>query len=299
MKSIQWTGGYFLREWGSPGKLDSIKDLREDIPVLDSRELRQVVHSIPLGSHLSMQEDLHLHGRLRFGVFELDLRAGELRKHGLRVRLQEQPFQLLAMLLEHPGEVVTREELQKKLWPADTFVDFDHGLNKAISKIREALSDSADGPRFVETVARRGYRFLAEVKVADAATVRSPELATLPNPVTEVGDRPELAGTPAMPKHPLSSLTWKISAFVLLVLVASLAAWKLHSWNRPSLVIRSLAVLPLESLSSDASQDYFADGMTDELISDLGQISALRVISRTSVMAYSMRASLCRRLLAN
>jgi len=279
-------GSSFPREWGSPRKLDSVKDLREDIPVSDFRELCQVVHSIPLGSHLSMQEDLHLRGRLRFGVFELDLRAGELRKHGLRVRLQEQPFQLLAMLLEHPGEVVTREELQKKLWPADTFVDFDHGLNKSISKIREALSDSAESPRFVETVARRGYRFLAEVKAADAATVRSPELATLPNPVAEVGDRPQLAGTPAMPKHLLSSLAWKISAFVLLLLLASLAAWKLHSWNRPSLVIHSLAVLPLESLSSDASQDYFADGMTDELISDLGQISALRVISRTSVMVY-------------
>ncbi len=233
-----------------------------------------------------MQEDLHLGVRLRFGVFELDLRAGELRKHGLRVRLQEQPFQVLAMLLEHPGEVVTREELQKKLWPADTFVDFDHGLNKAISKIREALSDSAESPRFVETVARRGYRFLAEVKVADAAPVRSPELATQPHPPAEARDRPALAGTLAMPKHLLPSLAWKISAFVLLLLMASLATWKLHSWNRPSPVIHSLAVLPLESLSSDASQDYFADGMTDELISDLGQISALRVISRTSVMAY-------------
>ncbi len=125
-----------------------------------------------------MQEDLHVGVRLGFGVFELDLRAGELRKHGLRVRLQEQPFQVLAMLLEHPGEVVTREELQRRLWPADTFVDFDHGLNKAISKIREALGDSAESPRFVETVARRGYRFLAEVKVADAAPVRSPEPAT-------------------------------------------------------------------------------------------------------------------------
>jgi len=233
-----------------------------------------------------VQEDLHLGVRLRFGVFELDLRAGELRKHGLRVRLQEQPFQVLAMLLEHPGEVVTREELQKKLWPADTFVDFDHGLNKAISKIREALSDSAESPRFVETVARRGYRFLAEVKVADAAPVRSPELATQPHPPAEARDRPALAGTLAMPKHLLPSLAWKISAFVLLLLMASLATWKLHSWNRPSPVIHSLAVLPLESLSSDASQDYFADGMTDELISDLGQISALRVISRTSVMAY-------------
>src|SRR6516162_11798906 len=111
----------------------------------------------------------HPPGRLRFGVFELDLRAGELRKYGLRVRLQEQPLQVLAMLLEHPGEVVTREELQKKLWSAGTFVDFDHGLNKAINKIREALSDSAESPRFVETVARRGYRFLAEVKASDTA----------------------------------------------------------------------------------------------------------------------------------
>jgi TolB-like protein/DNA-binding winged helix-turn-helix (wHTH) protein/Flp pilus assembly protein TadD len=233
-----------------------------------------------------MEEDLHLRLRLRFGVFELDHRAGELRKHGLRVRLQEQPFQVLAMLLEHPGEVVTREELQKKLWPADTFVDFDHGLNKAINKIREALSDSANSPRFVGTVARRGYRFLAEVKVVDPAPVRSPDLATEPDPTAEVRDRPGVSEKLALPKHLLPSLARKISAFVLLLLMVSLVAWKLHSWNRPSPVIRSLAVLPLESLSSDASQDYFADGMTDELISDLGQIGALRVISRTSVMAY-------------
>jgi DNA-binding winged helix-turn-helix (wHTH) protein len=104
-----------------------------------------------------MREDHQASGWLGFGVFELDLRAGELRKYGLRVRLQEQPFQVLAMLLEHPGEVVTREELQKKLWPADTFVDFDHGLNKAINKLRDALGDSAESPRFVETVARHGY----------------------------------------------------------------------------------------------------------------------------------------------
>jgi len=233
-----------------------------------------------------MQEDLHHGVRLRFGIFELDLRAGELRKHGLRIRIQEQPFQVLALLLEHSGDVVTREELQKKLWPADTFVDFDHGLNKAISKIREALSDSVESPRFVETVARRGYRFLAEVKVVDIAPARTPEFATLSHPMAEAGDSGGLAGTPAVPKHFLSSLTWKVSAFVLLLLVVSLSAWKLHSWNRPSLVIRSLAVLPLESLSNDATQDYFADGMTDELISDLGQIGALRVISRTSVMVY-------------
>ncbi len=233
-----------------------------------------------------MEADHQAGGRLCFGVFELDLRAGELRKRGLRVRLQQQPFQVLAMLLEHAGRVVLREELQKKLWPADTFVDFDHGLNKAISKIREALGDSAESPRFVETVGRRGYRFLADVRVADTTPVRSPELATQPHPTADARDRRDLAGTVAVLTHLLPPRARKISLFVLLALVASLATWKLHSVNRASPAIRSLAVLPLESLSSDASQDYFADGMTDELISDLGQISALRVISRTSVMAY-------------
>jgi len=231
-----------------------------------------------------MQEGPQLRERLRFGVFELDLRAGELRKHGLRVRLQEQPFQILSMLVDHPGEVVTREELQKKLWPADTFVDFDHGLNKAINKVREALGDSADSPRFVETVARRGYRFLAEVKLADAVSARDPGLETQPPPAAETGDRPPLGGRLPERNPLLPSRVWKISLFALLLLTASLAIWKFRSSSRPA--IRSLAVLPLESLSNDASQDYFADGMTDELIADLGQISALRVISRTSVMAY-------------
>jgi TolB-like protein/DNA-binding winged helix-turn-helix (wHTH) protein/Flp pilus assembly protein TadD len=233
-----------------------------------------------------MEVDPQVGRQFCFGVFELDLRAGELRKRGLRVRLQQQPFQVLAMLLEHAGQVVGREELQKKLWPADTFVDFDHGLNKAINKIREALGDSAESPRFVETVARRGYRFLADVRVADAAAVRGPELATPPHRPADARDRQDLAGTLATLTRLLPPRAWKISTFALLALLGSLAAWKHHAGNRPLPVIRSLAVLPLESLSSDASQDYFADGMTDELISDLGQISALRVISRTSMMAY-------------
>src|SRR5205823_4301612 len=242
-------------------------------------------HSLQTAVHISMRENHQLPVRLRFGVFDFDLRAGELRKHCLLVRLQEQPFQVLAMLLEHPGEVVIREEVQKRIWPADTFVDFDHGLNKAINKIREALGDSAQSPRFVETVARRGYRFLAEVEVADAPPVRSPDLATQPHPEAEPRHRADFAGKLALLKDVQPALAWKTSVFVLLLLMASFGAWKLHSWYRPP-VIRSLAVLPLESLSSDASQDYFADGMTDELISDLGQIGALRVISRTSMMAY-------------
>jgi TolB-like protein/DNA-binding winged helix-turn-helix (wHTH) protein/Flp pilus assembly protein TadD len=233
-----------------------------------------------------MPEAHQLRGSLRFGVFELDLRAGELRKNGLRIRLQQQPFQVLAMLLEHPGEVVGREELQKKLWPAETFVDFDHGLNKAVNKIREALGDSAESPRFVETISRRGYRFLAEVKATDALPVRSAALTPPPHPASEVRDRPGLDRKPSTVEHVFPPMAWKILVFVLVPVVASLAIWRLHSWVRPSSVIRSLAVLPLESLSNDASQDYFADGMTDELISDLGQISALRVISRTSAMVY-------------
>jgi TolB-like protein/DNA-binding winged helix-turn-helix (wHTH) protein/Flp pilus assembly protein TadD len=233
-----------------------------------------------------MPEGHQLAGRLRFGVFEVDLRAGELRKHGLKIKIQEQPFQVLAMLVDHAGEVVTREELQEKLWPADTFVDFDHGLNKAINKIREALSDSAESPRFVETVARRGYRFIVEVKVADAAPVRSPELATQPHPAAKAGDLRNLAGQLSILRPLWAPRRWAITVFVLLILMGTLATWKLHPWIRPFPVIRSLAVLPFESLSSDASQDYFADGMTDELISDLGQVSALRVVSRTSVMAY-------------
>jgi len=164
-------------------------------------------------------------------------------------------------------------------------VDFDHGLNKAINKIREALGDSAESPRFVETVARRGYRFIADVRIAEGASVPSTELATQPSPAPDSRERQDV-GPLAMLTRLLPSHAWKISGLVLIALLASLAAWSIHLRNRPSTVIRSLAVLPLESLSSDASQDYFADGMTDELISDLGQISALRVISRTSMMAY-------------
>ena len=234
-----------------------------------------------------MPEAEHPHRRLRFGVFEMDLRTGELRKHGMQVRLQKQPFQVLAMLLEHPGEVVTREELQKNLWPADTFVDFDHGLNKAINKIRDALGDSAESPRFLETVSRRGYRFLAEVKHVDDSSV------AVPTPGSEVLAGPQgskvakAASQPAAQKRFATSRTSRRLGPLLALLLIILAASALYFRNRPSSsLIRSLAVLPLESLSGDASQDYFADGMTDELITDLGQISALRVISRTSVMSY-------------
>jgi TolB-like protein/DNA-binding winged helix-turn-helix (wHTH) protein/Tfp pilus assembly protein PilF len=226
-----------------------------------------------------MAESPQLPGRLHFGVFEVDRRAGELRKQGLRVRLQEQPFQVLVLLLERAGEIVTREELQKKLWPADTFVDFDHGLNKAINKIRDALSDSAESPRFVETVARRGYRFIAEVKAEDVPSAsdraRSDESSRGVEQQHKAGQ-----------KQIASAKKWKILGGVLALAAAIVVAWTIRARYHTSSEIHSLAVLPLESLSGDASQDYFADGMTDELITDLSQISALRVISRTSVMRF-------------
>ena len=222
--------------------------------------------------------------RLGFGVFEVDLRDGQLTRRGLRLRLQEQPFQVLAMLLEKPGEVVTREELRSRLWPR-TVVDFDHGLNKAISKIREVLGDSVENPRFVETVARRGYRFLADVAVIDTADgQREPAPDALASP----RDTPlaDLTDAGALPKRAVRPYAWRLFAFGLALVITASLSWDLYSRNQSSPMIRSLAVLPLENLSGDASQDYFADGMTDELITNLGQISALRVISRTSVMTY-------------
>src|SRR5712671_7512490 len=213
--------------------------------------------------------------RLRFGVFEADIGTGELTKLGKRVRLQEQPFQLLAILLDKPGELVTREELRDRLWP-QTIIDFDHGLNKAISKIREALGDSAENPRFIETIARRGYRFLADVSAVDD------EEAESVNDEQSVTTAPRFTPVGIFPKQSYRAFRW-FSPIVLALLLGYIT-WSFYPRKQPS--IQSLAVLPLKNLSDDASQEYFADGMTDELITALGTISRLRVISRTSVMPY-------------
>jgi TolB-like protein/Flp pilus assembly protein TadD len=167
---------------------------------------------------------------IRFGYFEVDTRSGELRRNGSKIDLQEQPFQVLVLLLERSGEVVSRDELSKQLWPSNTFVDFERGLNKAINKLRAALRDNAEKPCFIETLPQRGYRFIAPVENLTQARNRS---------------RPQ---------------------------------------NVPP--IDSLAVLPLDNLSGDSDQEYFSDGLTDELICALARITSLRVISRTSVIPY-------------
>ena len=230
---------------------------------------------------------------IRFGVFELDLRSGELQKQGRKIRLEGQPVQVLICLLENPGELVTREELHRKLWPADTFVNFEHGLNAAVKRLRQALNDSADNPRFVETLPRRGYRFIAPtvdvsgdgsaVNVA-AAVTEVPATRDLPE--ARDHDQVDLSEKTVLYLHRRWPRAWKTSGVGLLVALGIFAVWILRPGNHPPPVIRSLAVLPLENLSGDASQDYFSDGMTDELITELGQISELRVISRTSVMTY-------------
>lgn len=230
---------------------------------------------------------------VRFGVFEVDFATGELRKHGVKVKLHgQQPFLVLSLLLERAGQVVTREELSQKLWTGDTFVDFEHGLATAISKIRDALGDSAESPRFVETIPRRGYRFIAEVATLDAPLSSRQESADSEAYSPRDQIQLESANRAVAQKARLQPLAWKIAGLILVTLVG-LLLWKVRYKSGPAAAgvapansVRSLAVLPLESLSGDASQDYFADGMTDELITDLGQIGALRVISRTSVMAY-------------
>jgi len=208
------------------------------------------------------------------------MRSGELWKHGRKVRLEGQPIQILICLLENPGELVTRDELRQRLWPADTYGNFEDGLNAAVKRLRQALNDSAGNPRFIETLPRRGYRFLAPVQAVNAAEDVPNLIETPPaEPAPEAGELPEAKGV-------LWSPFWKRSGLTLLLVLGISTVWMLRPKNGPALVIRSLAVLPLENLSHDPTQDYFADGMTDELITELGQISELRVISRTSAMAY-------------
>src|SRR5256884_5863673 len=208
---------------------------------------------------------------LRFGTFEVDLRAGELRKQGVRIKLQEQPFHVLTLLLQRPGEVITREELRSELWQSETFVDFDNSLNTSINKLREALGESADNPRFIETLPRRGYRFLASVIGidGDARGYRNGEVGS-----------------------GMRRFRWTVALVSFAVIAAALFVLNvfrvrdriLGSTRIPP--IQSLAVLPLTNLSGDPDQEYFSDGMTDALITDLAQMGSVKVISRTSIMRY-------------
>jgi TolB-like protein/DNA-binding winged helix-turn-helix (wHTH) protein/Flp pilus assembly protein TadD len=224
---------------------------------------------------------------VRFGTYEVSLQSGEVRKAGLKIRVQQQPMKLLEILLERPGEVVTREELRSRVWSDESFGDFDQAVNIAIAKLRSALGDSAENPRFIETIPKRGYRFIADVSVVDAAPQQkrpSPTDGDLP--ATEPGHKLQGSSLAIAPKPRLWRTPPVIVGLAVVLGLTIVAVLVVRSRGPVPTGIRSLAVLPLENLSGDASQNYFADGMTDELITDLAQLSALRVISRTSVMAY-------------
>src|SRR5229473_1191620 len=193
--------------------------------------------------------------RVSFGSFEVNPSTGELRKQGIRIKLHEKPLQVLLALLEHPGQVVTRKEIQERLWPQDTFVEFENGLNNAISRLREALSDTADSPRFIETIPRRGYRFLSEV----SQSVSSSRNARLRK--------------------------WRMGVGITLAatLVVGTGVCLVHTRVQP---IKCLAVLPFRDLGIGTADNFFADGMTDAVTTELAKLGVSKVISETSAAKF-------------
>jgi len=249
----------------------------------------------------------------RFGPFEAKTDTQELSKRGVKIKLRGQPFFILELLLSHAGEVVTREEIRQKLWPADTFVDFEHGLNTSIKKLRQALGDSATEPRYVETLPRLGYRFIAAVETAAEPNQKGAEtmgavsgIAAIPGAATNgTGDNRSVAGGLPAREHGRGRprlrllLASAVLVAVLAALVLNLAGSRerlfalFRCTKNASVAVastpkppRSIVVLPLQNLSNNPAEDYFADGMTDELTTDLAQFGSLRVISRTSAMRY-------------
>jgi len=204
---------------------------------------------------------------IRFGVFEADFRAGELRKSGARIKLEGQPIQILALLLERPGELVTREELQQKLWPADTFVDFEHSINRAMKRLREALGDSAETPRYVETLPRRGYRFIYPIN--GTAAVVSPPIPWWRRPWALGGFALAAAGM-----------------LLAAVLASNVAGLRDRAFGVRPGPIQAIVVLPFKNNTNDPALDSFADALTDALTTDLAPVKSLRVISVTSSMSY-------------
>jgi FimV-like protein len=234
-----------------------------------------------------------------FGPYEVRTRSREVYKNGIKLKLRSQPFEVLLTLVEHSRDVVTREELRGRLWPSDTFVDFEHGLNTAITELRGLLNDSASEPRYIETLPKLGYRIVVPVEVVEPAVPSGPLQKGVTQQEAMVA---ESLPTPAGPapvdessgsvRNALTQKRWTIPAVIVVILILGLAAYvewsHLRARAQASNGRAMLAVLPFENLTGDASQDYFSDGLTEEMITQLGQLDPqhLGVIARTSVMHY-------------
>jgi TolB-like protein/DNA-binding winged helix-turn-helix (wHTH) protein/Flp pilus assembly protein TadD len=225
---------------------------------------------------------------VRFGNFEVDLEAGELRQKGTQIKIQDQPLRILGALLERPGEVVTREQLSERLWPSDTFVDFEHSLNSAIKKLRQALQDDPDRPVFIETLPKRGYRFIAPMRVLAEAAEASLGVEEL-----EGRDGGNAGVEPLKTQTRTFGIAWVIGIVAVLGVLIAVATTYLTSRRAPIGSVAStgkimLAVLPFENYSAEAEQEYLADGLTEEMITQLGSMDPERlgIIARTSAMKY-------------
>jgi TolB-like protein/DNA-binding winged helix-turn-helix (wHTH) protein len=236
-----------------------------------------------------MKDDSKPSNVYRFGPYQANTADLELRKNGVRVRLQPKPFQVLKVLLERAGQSVTREELKTLLWSPDIFVDFDHGLNTAVNKIREALSDSAEEPRYIETLTN-GYKFIGDIsEQSERPFVATAPIAAPPVAASPLATHPDSRGEVSWRKRYLAPAVG-LACLIALVFLAFHAAPKVFGTS--STAIQSVAVLPLKNLSGDPSQEYFSDSMTDELITQLAKITSLDVTSAGSVVRYkNMSAS--------
>jgi TolB-like protein/DNA-binding winged helix-turn-helix (wHTH) protein/Tfp pilus assembly protein PilF len=228
----------------------------------------------------------------RFGVFEIDGKQGELRKQGRPIKLRGRPFDILLLLLASPGDLVSRDDLRQRLWPADTFVDFDHGLNSAMNRLRDALGDSAESPRFIETQPRRGYRFIAPVEILETPS-SSPVVQAVATPAAArsaaaATDGPAPRPSPALQVSGPSRLVLLVAGTALAVAVTLALIYLRVGAPAARSSKMTLAVLPFENLSGDADQDFFSDGFTEEMISELGRLdpSHLGVIARTTTRLY-------------
>jgi len=212
---------------------------------------------------------------IRFGVFEADLQAGELRRSGAKVRLQELPFRALTLLLSRPGEVIGRDEFRQALWPSDVFVDFEQGISSAIMRLRTALKDSAENPVFIETVGRRGYRWIAP---AQPFPLEIEDLAIpIETPPTTPGDR-----IVSVVRHPASrKLYWLVAGAMAVLVLAGFLTFRIR---RPP--ISSIAILPFDNLSAPAFDDAFSDGLTDEVAASISHLQGVRVAGRRSAYLY-------------